>query len=256
MYINPRMQAVKDEIYTESDVQQSLVGELFAFVAQNAKSRPFVRQKLKVIGYIRQWFRDRGFDKFLSRYNDADLMMFLSEARKAVVDRSYFGKYKNQEFSSKNNSDTPLYSRRTKSNSGSTTQQVRDVLIDRFGKETIDELERQGKLEIIQDYQVEGVEGFYYNGKAVLVASNLTAESTVPTFLHELGGHAGFQNMMNQKQYNELMNQFNKLVEQGNPVALAAKMLAEREQGSERQQLEYLPYLLTHQLCNNVMYST
>ncbi|WP_228274927.1 PLxRFG domain-containing protein [Acinetobacter junii] len=245
-YIEPYTQGVKDEIYTESDVQQALVSELFAFVAQNAESRPFVRQKLKeVIGYIRQWFRDRGFDKFLSRYNDADLMMFLSEARKAVVDRSYFGKYKNQEFSSKNNSDTPLYSRRTKSNSGSTVQQVRGVLIDRFGKETIDELERQGKLEIIQDYQVEGVEGFYYNGKAVLVASNLTAESTVPTFLHELGGHAGFQNMMNQKQYNELMNQFNKLVEQGNPVALAAKMLAEREQGSERQQLEYLPYLLT-----------
>lgn len=245
-YIQPYTQATKEGIYTEADVQQALVGELFAFIAQNAKSRPFVRQKLKeVIGYIRQWFRDRGFDKFLSRYNDADLMMFLSEARKAVVDRSYFGKYKNQEFSSKNNSDTPLYSRRTKSNSGSTVQQVRGVLIDRFGKETIDELERQGKLEIIQDYQVEGVEGFYYNGKAVLVASNLTAESTVPTFLHELGGHAGFQNMMNQKQYNELMNQFNKLVEQGNPVALAAKMLAEREQGSERQQLEYLPYLLT-----------
>lgn len=245
-YIEPYTQGAKEGIYAESDVQQALVGELFAFVAQNAKSRPFVRQKLKeVIGYIRQWFRDRGFDKFLSRYNDADLMMFLSEARKAVVDRSYFGKYKNQEFSSKNNSDTPLYSRRTKSNSGSTTQQVRDVLIDRFGKETIDELERQGKLEIIQDYQVEGVEGFYYSGKAVLVASNLTAESTVPTFLHELGGHAGFQNMMNQKQYNELMNQFNKLVDQGNPVAMAAKLLAEREQGSERQHLEYLPYLLT-----------
>lgn len=245
-YIKPFKKGVEEGYYDPLDAQQATVSELFAFVAQNAESRPFVRQKLKeVIGYIRQWFRDRGFDKFLSRYNDADLMMFLSEARKAVVDRSYFGKYKNQEFSSKNDSDTPLYSRRTKSNSGSTTQQVRDVLIDRFGKETIDELERQGKLEIIQDYQVEGVEGFYYNGKAVLVASNLTAESTVPTFLHELGGHAGFQNMMNQKQYNELMNQFNKLVEQGNPVALAAKMLAEREQGSERQQLEYLPYLLT-----------
>ncbi|WP_339352280.1 PLxRFG domain-containing protein [Acinetobacter beijerinckii] len=245
-YIKPFKKGVEEGYYDPLDAQQATVSELFAFVAQNAKSRPFVRQKLKeVIGYIRQWFRDRGFDKFLSRYNDADLMMFLSEARKAVVDRSYFGKYKNQEFSSKNNSDTPLYSRLTKSNSGSTTQQVRDVLIDRFGKETIDELERQGKLEIIQDYQVEGVEGFYYNGKAVLVASNLTAESTVPTFLHELGGHAGFQNMMNQKQYNELMNQFNKLVEQGNPVAMAAKLLAEREQGSERQHLEYLPYLLT-----------
>lgn len=590
-YIEPYTQGAKEGIYAESDVQQALVGELFAFVAQNAKSRPFVRQKLKeVLGYIRQWFRDRGFDKFLSRYNDADLMMFLAEARKAVVDQSYFGKYKDQKIETKQDSnipqysrnikskspiaiqsdseigqthlipnhlldsahrlgdvvndlasmrtegvkanvpyaikllrniaklnpnvkihivsdlnniqdkairagladggffvpekntsyiypkseawestvlelinhelvhtvteyslshgvvsnqllnelqqireqidayrwenpeglsenvknrfayligtnpdhetlavgiaesevrqvlksiigesglsqldaiyneissnqveqneqrkqgkntgngkstgngnlsetesraaersrglsektgssqqydgstrtdqtdlstgekqqglinndsgvsiteenkvelasdkhnqggnlsgnkssepastidaklseieyqEKPLYSRRTKSNSGSTTQQVRDVLIDRFGKETIDELERQGKLEIIQDYQVEGVEGFYYNGKAVLVASNLTAESTVPTFLHELGGHAGFQNMMNQKQYDELMNQFNKLVEQGNPVAMAAKVLAEREQGSERQQLEYLPYLLT-----------
>ena len=245
-YIEPYTQGAEKGLYDPLDVQQALVGELFAFVAQNQEKKPFISQKIKeVIGYIRQWFRDRGFDKFLSRYNDADLMMFLSEARKAVVDRSYFGKYKNQEFSSKNDSDIPLYSRRTKSNTGSTTQQVRELLIDRFGKETIDELERQGKLEIIQDYQVEGVEGFYYNGKAVLVASNLTAESTVPTFLHELGGHAGFQNMMNQKQYNELMNQFNKLVEQGNPVALAAKMLAEREQGSERQQLEYLPYLLT-----------
>ncbi len=167
----------------ESDVQQALVGELFAFVAQNAKSRPFVRQKLKeVIGYIRQWFRDRGFDKFLSRYNDADLMMFLSEARKAVVDRSYFGKYKNQEFSSKNNSDTPLIAVALKVIQVLQLNKYENVLIDRFGKETIDELERQGKLEIIQDYQVEGVEGFYYNGKAVLVASNLTAESTVPTF--------------------------------------------------------------------------
>ncbi|UYF70477.1 PLxRFG domain-containing protein [Acinetobacter ursingii] len=245
-YIKPFKKGVEEGYYDPLDAQQATVSELFAFVAQNAKSRPFVRQKLKeVIGYIRQWFRDRGFDKFLSRYNDADLMMFLSEARKAVVDRSYFGKYKNQEFSSKNDSDTPLYSRSTKSNSGSTTQQVREVLIDRFGKETIDELERQGKLEIIQDYSIEGVEGFYHNGKAVLVASNLTNQSVIPTFLHELGGHAGFQNMMNQKQYNELMNQFNKLVEQGNPVAMAAKLLAEREQGSERQQLEYLPYLLT-----------
>ncbi|WP_227567041.1 PLxRFG domain-containing protein [Acinetobacter bereziniae] len=245
-YIKPYTQGAKDGIYTESDVQQALVGELFAFVAQNARSRPFVRQKLQeVIGYIRQWFRDRGFDKFLSRYNDSDLMMYLSEARKAVIDRSYFGKYKNQEFSSKNDSDTPLYSRSRENKAGSTVKQVRDLLIERFGKETINELEQQGKLEIIQDYSVDGVEGFYYNGKAVLVASNLTSESTVPTFLHELGGHAGFQNMMNQEQYSELMRQFDKLVEQGNPVALAAKLLAEREQGNVRQQLEYLPYLLT-----------
>ncbi|MFW1644279.1 PLxRFG domain-containing protein [Acinetobacter guillouiae] len=245
-YIKPFKKGVEEGYYDPLDAQQATVSELFAFIAQNAKTRPFVRQKLKeIIGYIRQWFRERGFDKFLSRYNDADLLMFLSEARKAVVDRSYFGKYKNQNISAKNASDTPLYSRSRENKTGSTVKQVHDVLIERFGKDTINELERQGKLEIIQDYSVDGVEGFYYNGKAVLVASNLTNESAIPTFLHELGGHAGFQNMMNQEQYNELMRQFDKLVEQGNPVAMAAKLLAEREQGNVRQQLEYLPYLLT-----------
>ncbi|WP_180644319.1 PLxRFG domain-containing protein [Acinetobacter bereziniae] len=246
-YIKPFKKGVEEGYYDPLDAQQATVSELFAFVAQNAKARPFVRQKLKeVIGYIRHWFRERGFDKFLARYNDADLMMFLSEARKAVIDQKYFGKFKDQKIANnKNDSDQPLYSRNRENSTGIKVQQVRDVLVDRFGKDTINELERQGKLEIIQDYQVEGVEGFYYNGKAVLVASNLTTESTVPTFLHELGGHAGFQNMMNQEKYNELMRQFDKLVEQGNPVAMAAKLLAEREQGSERQQLEYLPYLLT-----------
>ena len=245
-YIQPYTQGAIDKIYTKADVQQALVGELLAFISQNQSKQPFVRQKLKeVIGFIRQWFREHGFEKFLSRYNDNDLMMFIAEARKAVVDQSYFGKYKNQNISSNDDSDTPLYSRRSESKPSSSIQQVRDVLVERFGEDVISELERQGKLEIIQDYQVEGVEGFYYNGKAVLVASNLTKESAVPTFLHELGGHGGFQNMMNEKQYQELMRQFDKLVEQGNPVAMAAKLLAEREQGTERQQLEYLPYLLT-----------
>ncbi|MFW2076590.1 PLxRFG domain-containing protein [Acinetobacter sp. ULE_I010] len=245
-YIQPYTQGAKDKIYSESDVQQALVGELFAFIAQNQSKQPFVRQKIKeVIGFIRQWFRERGFDKFLSRYNDTDLMMFIAEARKAVVDQSYFGKYKNQKISSKDYLDTPLYSRRSESKKSSTIQLVRDVLVARFGEDVVSELERQGKLEIIQDYDVEGVEGFYYNGKAVLVASNLTKESAVPTFLHELGGHGGFQNMMSEKQYQELMRQFDKLVEQGNPIAMAAKLLAEREQGTTRQKLEYLPYLLT-----------
>jgi len=152
----------------------------------------------------------------------------------------------NAENSNDTKKDDKLYSRKSGSQkTGQTVDQVRETLINRFGKDVIEELERKGKLEIIQDYDVDGIEGFYKNGKAVLVASNLTAESTIPTFLHELGGHAGFQNMMTDAQYNELMKQFDKLVEQGNPVAIAAKELAEREQGSERQQLEYLPYLLT-----------
>lgn len=245
-YIEPYTQAAKDGIYTETDVQQALVGELFAFVAQNQHKQPLLRNKLKeVFGYIRQWLSDHGFMK-LAQYTDADIAMFLAEARKAVADPRYFGKFKKTKFSNDKNSDQPLFSRKSSNQStGKTMGEVRQKLVDRFGKGVIATLEKQGKLRIVESYEVEGVEGFYQNGQAVLVADNLTNESIVPTFLHELGGHAGFQNMMNQDQYYQLMRQFNGMVERGNPIAIEAKKLAERESGSDRQKLEYLPYLIT-----------
>ncbi|WP_242439165.1 PLxRFG domain-containing protein [Acinetobacter sp. YT-02] len=244
-YIQPYTQAAKEEIYTEADVQQALVGELFAFIAQNAKSQPFLRQKLKeVVGYIRQWFRERGFNNFLSRYNDSDLMMFLAEARKAVVDKRYFGKYESSTIS-KNNNDK-LFSRRESTNRTDTSaKQVWDKLIERFGASTINQLEKQGKLNILDTYSEAGIEGFYEKGQVTLIADALTDETIVPTFLHELGGHGGFQNMMTPKQYQDLMRQFDRLISQNNPIALEAKRLAERETNSDIQQLEMLPYLLT-----------
>jgi hypothetical protein len=63
--------------------------------------------------------------------------------------------------------------------------------------------------------------------------------------LHELGGHGGFQNMMNQEQYSNLMKQFDEMVRRGHPVFTEAKRLAERELDPETQKLEYLPYLLS-----------
>lgn len=244
-YIQPYTQAAKEEIYTEADVQQALVGELFAFIAQNAKSQPFLRQKLKeVVGYIRQWFRERGFNNFLSRYNDSDLMMFLAEARKAVVDKRYFGKYESSTIS-KNNNDK-LFSRGEFTNRTDTSaKQVRDKLIERFGASTVNQLEKQGKLNILDTYSEAGIEGFYEKGQVTLIADALTDETIVPTFLHELGGHGGFQNMMTPKQYQDLMRQFDRLISQNNPIALEAKRLAERESNPDIQQLEMLPYLLT-----------
>ena len=144
------------------------------------------------------------------------------------------------------NKDEPLYSRQSGSKkAGKTIDQVRDALIKRFGKDTIEALEQSGKLRIAQSYDVDGVEGFYHNGRVTLIADNLTDNSIVPTFLHELGGHGGFQNMMSQEKYSELMGMFNDMVKRGHPMAMAAKELAEREAGTDRQQLEYLPYLLT-----------
>lgn len=144
------------------------------------------------------------------------------------------------------NQDEPLYSRKSgNQKTGKTVDQVREALIKRFGQEVIESLEKQGKLRIAQSYDVDGVEGFYHNGRVTLIADNLTDDSIVPTFLHELGGHGGFQNMMSQEKYSELMGMFNDMVKRGHPMAKAAKELAEREAGTERQQLEYLPYLLT-----------
>lgn len=140
------------------------------------------------------------------------------------------------------------FSRAENPAASSTVAQVREALVSRFGEKTIADLEKQGILNIIQDPQ-EGmtgnVEGWYENGKVTLVASNLDPDSAVATFLHELGGHAGFQNLMNKDAYADLMQQFERMVAQGNPVALEAKRLAERELNKDVQLDEYLPYMIT-----------
>lgn len=142
--------------------------------------------------------------------------------------------------------DKKLYSRKSgNQKTGKTVDQVREALIKRFGKDVIESLEKQGKLRIQQSYAVDGAEGFYQNGRVTLIADNLNNDSIIPTFLHELGGHGGFQNMMSKEKYSELMGMFNDMVKRGHPMAMAAKELAEREAGTDRQQLEYLPYLLT-----------
>lgn len=139
-----------------------------------------------------------------------------------------------------------LYSRAQDNvQSGQTPEQVREALVKRFGEKTISSLERRGLLDIVSTVNEPGVEGFYQNGRVTLVANNLNETSIIPTFLHELGGHGGFQNTMSQEKYADLMGIFNDMVQRKHPLALEAKRLAERETDTKTQQLEYLPYLLT-----------
>lgn len=139
-----------------------------------------------------------------------------------------------------------LYSRVDgQNNQGSTPKQVREALVKRFGEKTISSLEKRGLLDIISTVDEPGVEGFYQNGRVTLVANNLNETSIIPTFLHELGGHGGFQNVMSEEKYADLMGIFNDMVQRKHPLALEAKRLAERETDTKTQQLEYLPYLLT-----------
>lgn len=126
-----------------------------------------------------------------------------------------------------------------------TAQQVRQKLEQRYGKNLIARLQREGKLEILDTHSEASAEGWYQNGKVTLVADVLTDDSIIPTFLHELGGHGGFQNIMSEEKYADLMGIFNDMVQRKHPLALEAKRLAERETDAKTQQLEYLPYLLT-----------
>lgn len=146
----------------------------------------------------------------------------------------------------KTDTGSRLYSRAQDSvQSGQTPEQVREALVKRFGEKTISSLERRGLLDIVSTVDEPGVEGFYQNGRVTLVANNLNETSIIPTFLHELGGHGGFQNIMSEEKYADLMGIFNDMVQRKHPLALEAKRLAERETDTKTQQLEYLPYLLT-----------
>lgn len=146
----------------------------------------------------------------------------------------------------KTDTGTRLYSRAQDNvQSGQTPEQVREALVKRFGEKTISSLEKRGLLDIVSTVNEPGVEGFYQNGRVTLVANNLNETSIIPTFLHELGGHGGFQNVMSEEKYTDLMSIFNDMVQRKHPLALEAKRLAERETDTKTQLLEYLPYLLT-----------
>lgn len=161
------------------------------------------------------------------------------EAQKAALRDQGLGDAMDEFVGSRQNSRGQVTS------TGTTVTEVREALVNRFGEKTIAKLEKDGTLSIIDVLNEPGVEGFTAGGKVTLVADALTAETIVPVFLHELGGHVGFQGVMKPQAQKNLMDQFNKLVAAKDPIALEAKRLAERETDLNVQQDEYLPYLVT-----------
>lgn len=142
-----------------------------------------------------------------------------------------------------------------KGTTSTTRKQVLGKLNDKFSKGTIAKLMADGKLDIkiLSDFVVDGkltipndVDGLYHNGKATLIADNLSDDMIIPTFLHELGGHGGLQTLMDKKAYAALMKDFNALVKAGDPLAMQAKAMADKVARNEQDALdEYLPYLIT-----------
>ena len=104
---------------------------------------------------------------------------------------------------------------------------------------------KNGTLTIVPTHSDPNVEGFAEGGKVTLVADASTPDNIVPVFLHELGGHVGMQGVLKPKAYENLMLEFNRLVKTGNPEAIEAKRLADRESDASVRADEYLPYLIT-----------
>lgn len=139
---------------------------------------------------------------------------------------------------------------------GTTAAQVIDALQKHFGKDAVAALIKSGKLRVrsLNDFvNADGrllipsdAEGFYHRGKVTLIADNLTSDTAVATLLHELGGHAGIQNMLAPQTYMSLMESFYSLVDSGNKYAVRAKERAEAMTGSDSEARdEYIPYLIT-----------
>lgn len=154
------------------------------------------------------------------------------------------------------NNDDIRYSKNTKGATDTTPTQVRDTLVKQFGEKTIKALEDAGVLHIKQlsDFVDENgnlsiaddAEGFFHDGKAVLIADNIDANQIVPVFLHEVGGHAGLQNMLSPNAYANLMQTFDAMVARGDEIALRAKARAElASENQDQATTEYLPYLLS-----------
>lgn len=139
---------------------------------------------------------------------------------------------------------------------GTTSQKIIGLLQNRFGKEMVGQLIKAGKLRVrtLNDFVdrngrlliLSDAEGFYHQGKVVLIADNLTTNTAVATLLHELGGHAGIQNMLAPQTYMSLMESFDGLVNSGNKYAVRAKERAEASTYSDSEARdEYIPYLIT-----------
>ena len=155
-------------------------------------------------------------------------------------------------------SDSPKFSRTNpaKGTTGTTSTEVINALQKRFGKPVVASLIKSGVLRVrtLNDFvDSDGnltipsdAEGFFHEGKAVLIADNLTADTAIATLLHELGGHGGIQSMLSPSAYMSLMTNFDNLVKSGNEYAVRAKERADASTDSESEARdEYIPYLIS-----------
>lgn len=186
---------------------------------------------------------------------DIDRLYFneLNNLLEGMANRRNNAKPKSEAATESTNTDAPQYSQQG-NQTGTTKQKVLNTLYKRFGKATIDKLIADGVLDIIDFATAKQIDpkipnkadGLYLNGKATLIYDNINENMIIPTFLHELGGHGGFQTLMDGKAYQSFMREFDKMVASGDSDAVLAKKLADAHSPNAKvARDEYIPYLIS-----------
>ena len=89
-------------------------------------------------------------------------------------------------------------------------------------------LEKTGKVQLVQSASELPVRadastaGLYHHDTVYLVADNLTAGEAYGVFLHEAGEHAGLESMLGADKYSQVVQQFERLLDNNNVDALRA----------------------------------
>ena len=232
------------------------------FIEQNPDAE-IINSRIGSIDELATMAQEEGYDAVLAnnlaslgRYPELDFTPGINTNEYVVFESNQIKSATNNTGAFDPNNDDIRYSKNTKGATDTTPTQVRDTLVKQFGEKTIKALEDAGVLHIKQlsDFVDENgnlsiaddAEGFFHDGKAVLIADNIDANQIVPVFLHEVGGHAGLQNMLSPNAYANLMQTFNAMVARGDEIALRAKARAElASENQDQATTEYLPYLLS-----------
>lgn len=213
----------------------------------NNKSNPLSWREAEKIGASKLSEKSDGV--FVTEETDGAIAVFNPSQIKSATDNI-------GTFDSNSNDIRYSKSNPAKGATGTTRKQVIETLQKRFGKDTVAKLIKAGMLRVrsLNDFVnkdgrllvPKDAEGIFHEGKVTLIADNLTDDTIVATFLHEMGGHAGIQSMMNPTAYANLMTAFDKLVQSGNKYAVAAKDRAEQSTYTQDEARdEYLPYLIS-----------
>ncbi|MGO4801025.1 LPD23 domain-containing protein [Pseudomonas sp. W22_MBD1_FP4] len=140
----------------------------------------------------------------------------------------------------------------------STSESMRALLSDYYGKSAIDTLEASGKLNLVthiselppemrDEILLSGAEvqpsAFYIEGQVFMIGDNIDPERVCTTFLHEVGEHAALHNMLG-RDYGRIVSRFNKLLAEGDTYALQAAMLVPASTAPANLSSEHLAYLI------------